>query len=100
MSTTTIFTCDGCRKNIGLNDIGLTIVVGYIGHEPPSVLLHYCSSCKVPSPKGAALTKPWHIIQEIIEKTINGKVPRWLGRIHYNPNLHVFTDGYGDEPLM
>lgn len=100
MSATAVFTCDGCLKRVGPNDMGLKIIVGCIILDPPSALLYYCPSCKAPSPKEIALAKPWHIIQEIIEITPNGKVPRWLGRVHYNPDLNVFTDGYGDKPLM
>lgn len=100
MSGTMVFTCDSCMKGLNLNDPGLKIVIGCIGHEPPSALLHYCPSCRVPTPKKIAKAKPWHAIQEIIEITPSGKVPRWLGKVHYNPDLDAFTDGYGDKPLM
>lgn len=103
MSSTTVFTCDGncCGKTIDLKDVvGVKIVVGCPPRKAPRALLHFCPSCKVPDPVELAKAKPWHAIQEIIEITPNGKVPRWLGRVQYNPDLDVFTDGYGDEPLM
>lgn len=100
MSATMVFTCDGCMKRFDLSDMGSKIIIGRTGHEPTSVLFHYCSSCDVPESKELAKAKPWYIIEEIIEKTVNGKVPRWLGRVHYNPVLRAFTDGHGDRPLM
>lgn len=100
MSATTVFTCDGCMKGVGLNDVGLKIVVGCVGHEPPGALFHYCPSCEVPHPKELAKAKPWYVIQEVVEITLNGRVPQWLGGVHFNQDLGEFTDGYGDEPLM
>lgn len=103
MSATAVFTCDGkdCGKTIDLkNVVGVKIVVGCPPHKAPKALLHFCPSCEIPGPEELAKAKPWQIIKEIREITPNGRVPQWLGSVHYNPDLGAFTDGYGDEPLM
>ncbi len=94
MSDVNIRSCDGCPTPLTGEEDGMKVVSGSENQFPPSRLFDYCPACTVPPLKELAKAKPGFAVLSVeILRGLDWHV-LWEGRVMYDSEKEVFTDGY------